>query len=416
MRDHSDPRRQEDEPTSWLWAGCWLLFIYITIPLARTIQEFVRDHGGSRLFLFATFAALGVAGLAVIRAVRRGAVNCRPGGMLVLGAILGVFASLTWSLRENPEESLHFVQYGVLSLLVYRALRHRLSDPSIYLAAAMIGCLCGIADELIQWIVPRRFFDYRDIAINAVAVLLVQAAIAFGLRPPAVRAPWSRRGVTWAFLAAATNLLLLLFCVNNTDALKATYTAWVPSAERIDETTASYGFQIVNPEIGSFYSRLTAEQLREQDRTRAAGVAEVLNRYKADRLYERFLNTHPAHEDPFLVEARVHLFRRDRHGSLALRNADDPKVMKEHALIAFREQQILQSYFGNTLAASAYAWPDHIQATLAKIVGERPPLYDSPVSRYVITSVTQAQLTGGILLVLLALSGLYPVVMRRMRA
>jgi hypothetical protein len=409
----NEPRYKEDEATSWLWAGCWLLFIYVTIPLARPIQEFVRDHGGKSLFLIATFAAFAVAAILLIRSVWRGALSCRPAGMVVLGAIFGLFCSMTWGLRANPEESLHFVQYGVLSMLLFRALHHRVRDPSVYIAAAMLGTMFGILDELIQWMVPRRFFDYRDIGINVMAVLLVQLAIAVGIRPPSVRRPFSRPGVRIACAAVSANLVLLLFCVSNTDGFKAWYSDFIPAAQTIDEVTATYGFLIDDPAIGVFYSRLRPEALRRQDRERAVEVAAILDEYKPERRYERFLRTYPAYSDPFLVEARVHLFRRDRHGSLAIKKSGDPEAIREHVHIAYRENQILRAYFPETLARSAYAWEPHIEQVIESMI-DNPPPYDSPVSRYVITRFTQYQLAS-VLLTLLVLLGVgYRWTMRRL--
>jgi len=397
-----ETRQAEDEATSWLWAGCWLLFIYMTIPLARTIQEYVRDHGGKTLLLVVTFGAFAVAALLLIRSVWRGQLRCQPSGMIVLGMVFGLFCTMTWNLRLNPEESLHFVQYGVLGILLFRALRHRLSDPSVYLVAALLGILLGLCDELIQWIVPRRFFDYRDVGINAMAGLLVQVAIAFGIRPAGVVRPWTRRGLCWASGLVSLIAALLLFCVTNHDGFKAWYTTLMPAAEQIDEVTATYGFRIEDPDIGSFYSRLRPDELLEQDRTRAAEVAAILDQYKAERHYPRFLHHYPAYVDPFLVEARVHLFRRDRHASLAIKAAGDPDAIVEHVMIAFRENQILRTYFPETLVASSYAWEPHLEEMVQAMVGPNPPPYDSPVSRYVITRFTRPQLITICSLVLLA--------------
>lgn len=387
-----EPRHTEDEATSWLWAGCWLLFIYVTIPLARTIQEYVRDHGGKTLFLIATFGAFAVAALLLVRAVWKGRLRCRPSGMVVLGTILGLFCTMTWNLRLNPEESLHFVQYGVLGILLYRALRHRLSDPSVYLVAALLGILLGLCDELIQWIVPRRHFDYRDVGINAMAGLLVQLAIAFGVQPAGVSRPWSRRGLCWASGLVSLIAALLLFCVANHDGFKAWYTTFIPAAEQVDEVTATYGFQIADPAIGTFYSRLRPHELKAEDRARAAEAAAILDQYKSDRHYSHFLRRYPSYADPFLVEARVHLFRRDRYASLAIKSAGDPDAINEYVLIAYRENQILRTYFPETLAASSYAWEPHLEEMVQAMVGPNPPPYDSPVSRYVITRFTRPQL------------------------
>ena len=86
---------------------------------------------------------------------------------LWLLSVAAVSLGYTLELGEkSPEEALHFIQYGVLGVLVYRALAHRRHDTSIYIAAALICGILGIIDEVIQWLTPRRYWSLRDIWIN----------------------------------------------------------------------------------------------------------------------------------------------------------------------------------------------------------------------------------------------------------
>ena len=394
---------RETETRSWLGVAAWVGFIYATIPLARSIQEFIRDRGGKAAFLWLTFLCFAAAAGWVVRAMLCKQWIGRPMQILVLAAIGGLFCWLTWSLRENPEEAFHFVQYGVLSLLLFRALSHRFSDPSIYVAAMLIGAAFGIFDELIQWVVPQRYFDYRDIGINALAVGLVQVALAAGIRPGFVRGRPSPAGTQLGFRAAIANLALLLFCLSNTPSLKDSYSRFLPGAAALDQVTAEYGFRIEDPAIGVFFSRLPATELRHHDREFGAVAADTLNRVRSDRLYGRFLQENPAHRDPLAVEARIHLFRRDRHALIAL-DPQDPDQTRAAAHVAHRENQILEAYFSNTLSRSLFQWPEERKQRLAELSqGERP--YQSPVSIELITRFSREQ-AAGFLLALLLLAGL----------
>ena len=147
---------RENEALSWLGVAAWVAAIYAAIPLARSIQETIRAHGGKAAFLWLTFLCFAAAAGWIVRAVLRKQWTGRPAQLFVLVAVGALFSGLAWSLRENPEEAFHFVQYGVLSLLLFRALSHRFQDPAIYVAATFIGSACGIFDELIQWVVPQR--------------------------------------------------------------------------------------------------------------------------------------------------------------------------------------------------------------------------------------------------------------------
>jgi len=74
-----------------------------------------------------------------------------------------------------PEERVHFVEYGVLALLARAALAPTVSPPRQYLGAWLIAALAGWGDELIQLVLPDRFYDLRDVCVNAVAALLALA-------------------------------------------------------------------------------------------------------------------------------------------------------------------------------------------------------------------------------------------------
>lgn len=200
---------QEKESTSWKQAGGWLAFVYLTIPFARSIQQLVYEHGRKELFLWGTLLVLAAAGGWLVRAARKKQWTARPAQLAVLAGIGAGLAALAGSLRRHPEEAFHLVQYGVLGLLLFRALSHRLRDPSVYAAGFLAGSAAGIGDELIQWAVPQRVFDFRDVGINVLAVALVQVALAAGIRPAFIRPPRSRAGLRIVRNLALLNLLLL---------------------------------------------------------------------------------------------------------------------------------------------------------------------------------------------------------------
>ena len=79
-------------------------------------------------------------------------------------------------------EAFHFVEYGLVAYVFYRAWRQR-PDLSGVLFAACAGLAVGVADEWMQWFVPARVGELHDVGLNAVAVgcgLLISIAV----RPP----------------------------------------------------------------------------------------------------------------------------------------------------------------------------------------------------------------------------------------
>jgi len=392
MNFNEKPR--SDEATSWTLAGLWLLMIYVTIPLARTIQEFIRDHGGKTVFMWITFVAFGLATAWVVRAVWRKELVLTTQRSIILLIILGIFSWMTWSLRANPEEALHFVQYGVLSLLLHRALCHRIGDVSIYLAGFMLGSCFGIIDELIQWVVPKRFFDFRDIGINALAVMLVQLAVGVGIRPAIIHNRMvGSTGFRIGFAVMFLNLLMLLFCISNTPAFRDLYANHFPGVAGINDMTVEYGYFYEDAETGGFKSRLKPEELARQDRERYAEVIPTLNEFKNDRQYMYFMSKAKAFKDPLMVEARVHIFRRDRYAKLSRETRHDEKLKRSHAAVAFQENLILEKYFSNTLKHSRYVWPDEVRTSFGELSRD-VPRQTSPVSSALVTKIGQGKLTG----------------------
>jgi hypothetical protein len=153
-----------------------------------------------------------------------------------------------------------------------------------------------------------------------------------------------------------------------------------------------YGHKIEDPEIGIFYSRFSPEQLRQEDEKRAPEAAQILAIAGDRKDYASFLVRYSPITDPFMHELRVHLFRRDRY----LEDALDPKHAKDavkYFNIAYRENQILERWFGNSLRASDREWDiGRREAAAARL---QPEPYQSPVSQNLITKFSQPQALAG---------------------
>ena len=56
-----------------------------------------------------------------------------------------------------------------MSFLLLRALRLEVSGNGAYLGAFALTALFGIGDEVIQWILPHRFFQIEDVLLNTIS-------------------------------------------------------------------------------------------------------------------------------------------------------------------------------------------------------------------------------------------------------
>jgi hypothetical protein len=322
--------------------------------------------------------------------------------------VAAIFVVYTIKLgKRNPEEAIHFIQYGVLGVFVYRALTHRLQDVSVYFAATIICAMIGTIDELIQWMTPNRHWGLRDIWINFFAAALVQIAIARGVRPKFVGNRPARPNLR--FLLRLTIAAIMLFWVSllNTPGRIAWYAEripWLAFLKHNDSVMLEYGYLYNHRDTGVFRSRFSLKELESTDRKRGKEAAEILDRYRDRNAYSEFLKIYTPMSDPFVHEARVHLYGRDFHFAEATEHKDDPKKYAKHLTIAFRENRIMEKYFSKTLRCSMYVWTaDESALTRDHLLPDLPR--ESWVSRDLVTRVSETQV-GLFFVLLLASLGL----------
>lgn len=390
---------REKEWQSWLWVGLWAVVIFATVPLARGIRDFVNRTWGREMFTYLTLAALVAAGGATFRVLAR-----RRTGLtsyVWLAVVSVIFVGYTFHLREAPEEATHFVQYGLLGVLAYRALSHRLRDFGIYLGAAMIGAVVGILDEAIQWVTPRRFWGLRDIWIDFLGAALVQVGIAGGLRPKIIAGALQPGSIRLLCRLGAVLLVVLGATLLNSPRQIGWYTErvdWLGFLRHNESVMVEYGYRYLDPETGPFRSRFSPEELARLDSQRGRKVARIVDRFRDHSTYGEFLETYTPVTDPFVHEARVHLFRRDRHLEWAQDPQRDQWQHRVHLTVAFRENRILEKYFPTTLSHSSYVLaPERIAVLRENLLPEDElPDYEveSTVSRHLITAIGQHQLVA----------------------
>ncbi len=364
---------------SWLWVGLCILAILLVVPLARTIQRFVASHWGRSLFGYGVLAATVVAFGVIIYILAFRLKIRSPSNYAWLAAVAGLYFYFTLRLWRAPEEAVHFLEYGLLGFFLFRALSLSIRDKSIYLTAFLIGSLVGIIDEVLQWAMPGRYFDFRDAGLNALATGLFQVALWKGIKPKVISERTTAKSARRISLLLAVNILFLGLCASNTPLRVAAYTARVPWLSFLvkEEPMHEFTQKHTDPEIGVFYSRLSLADLGTEDSKNSGHWAKVLQDWK-EKDYALFLREHHPLLHPFLYEMRIHIFRRDRKMEEAARASDETSRQKA-LFIAAKENHILEKYFGRTLRQSTYEWnADKAAQTTASIDLTKP--YRSPVS------------------------------------
>jgi len=397
-RDPDCSRRRRAALAAALWTG----LLFASIPMVRTVQRWLLAQGLERWITPAVVGAVLMA--VVVAAIRLFRSTGRPlvADAAWLSVVAVVAAGWAWHLRRRPEEAVHLLEYGVLCWLIYRALRPVEPDAAVLVSAALLGTIMGTVDEIIQWITPARFWDFRDVGLNAGACAL-GAVVSWRLdrgrwRPPAAGS------VRLTLRLGAALAVLITLCLANTPARVAWYSARVPGlgflAHPANEM-AEYGYLHRLPGVGTFKSRLTMEELAEQDRRRAAEAAAIIDRYP-DVAYRRFQWDHQGFADPLTYEARVHVFSRDNKMRLARRAASDADERKLRSPIAYRENQILERVFTYTVGHSLHGLPPKPRRELEELHDPDRP-FVSRVGTHLITWTSEPALRAALLLLALLL-------------
>ena len=266
-------------------------------------------------------------------------------GLMLLALLLfvGYAATMRTGVPDvDAVERIHFVEYGLVATLFYRAM------PGVGLGVAvpmtlLIGTLVGIGEEWLQWLVPTRVGDVRDVFLNFYA-LGCGLLFAIGLYPPG-SASGSRSSLPWPQLLRLASVVVVSFA--------GFYHC------------AHLGYALDDPTIGRFRSFYTFEQL-------SAVAAERAQRWRLDppTSLEPFTI-----QDHYLVEGASHVQRRN----------------EDYASGSFRESwlenAILERYYDPLLdqrsmsSGALHRWPqaqrDEVEA---KGAGAADGAYESPVN------------------------------------
>lgn len=172
-------RRNKAKVRDWSIVAGYAFFIYSTLSIMPWIWNNISETtGGLNSFLVAVVLVV----LALYMVFYLIAAKKTISSFLWLPLLI-TFYVLALRMIELPIERIHFIEYGLLSILVFKALRHSIQNKSVYAWAALIAFLFGCIDEGIQYFLPNRSFDIKDITVNAVAAFFGLALLALVFRP-----------------------------------------------------------------------------------------------------------------------------------------------------------------------------------------------------------------------------------------
>lgn len=373
-----------------LTAALWIGLIYVTVPFVRTVREAFVARWPAELIAYAVIAVVLGSTVTAIFILRRSQSHIGSADLLWLVGVAAIIVLWTYYLMGQPEEAVHFLEYGVLGVLLYQVFEKSVPDPTVYVAATLAGLLVGTVDEIIQWLVPGRFWDIRDIILNTGAVALVQIAIWRLFKRPSRTV--SRSSLRLLCRLAAAQVFLFTLCMAATPQRLNRIADHVPLPDRLAtgvDTICEYGFRHFVDERTLFRSRLSLAELFRSDRDRARDVARDLDASRGRGGFTQ-LGISPT-SDPFGYEIRVHLFARSRNLNKALAHEPGSSDYRRQMTAAWRENLILESFFGNTLEQSSYRWGPG-RRNEVKTAQDPGEFFVSQAGVHLITAVSEGQL------------------------
>jgi VanZ like protein len=264
-------------------------------------------------------------------------------GFLVIavgGGSLFAWATATGNGNVDVVERFHFVEYGALTWLYYRAWHDR-GDLTALVFPALAAFTVGIFDEGLQWLVPARVGELHDVLLNGVSIAC-GLMFSLGLHPV--------RAVSWWPDRHGRRSL-------------AVFTSVVVAALAAFVHVVHIGHEIDDPQAGDFLSRYSADELLAASRDRAVRWQSAPPR----ELHRTSI------EDHYLAEGVWHVQRRNEV-------ADPQRV--------WHENLILEKYFAPVLDFPTYStgagakWPPEQRANAETRAGTEARAYRSTANPY----------------------------------
>src|SRR5690349_2247115 len=197
----------------FLVAGIASAAIVLVSPFMGQLQSFLRRSLSTRAYvlLFGVGVLAAVVAAILIAFVRIREQRAKRLALLAAALMLGggyMWLNGTPYAEVNAVERVHFVEYGFIAFLFFRAWRPA-GDVSILILPVLAGFMVGTFDEWLQWFIPVRVGEAHDVFLNLTS-LICGVMFAVALQPPDTFV-WSAGPRTWRRIASMSAIVWLVF-------------------------------------------------------------------------------------------------------------------------------------------------------------------------------------------------------------
>jgi len=156
---------QDQRKKYWTYVFAWGVCIYSTLYIVRPICEFLKKTTPFS-FLTNLLMVLLLAFLVIYLCIK---IRIKSPLTYFLLTIAVSFYIYGLTKISYPEEKIHFIEYGFLAYLIYKALRIDLNKSFTHIGAFLLTSTFGWVDEGIQHLLPNRYYQIEDIFLNSLS-------------------------------------------------------------------------------------------------------------------------------------------------------------------------------------------------------------------------------------------------------
>ena len=150
----------------WILIIIYVLFIYVSLPFfpafIKALSSFISKELLNLLSLVLSISFF----LLLSVWIYNKKYKAKQFLLIISPLLLLTYLSLSLDVWV---ERIHFIEYAVLGLLISRTVDVRTLSGIIYTSCLIT--LIGAVDEIIQWFLPNRVGDMRDVFMNSVGGL-----------------------------------------------------------------------------------------------------------------------------------------------------------------------------------------------------------------------------------------------------
>lgn len=351
----------------WIVVIAYSLVILFTLTLVRTVRDSLNaaiGPTGFSLVVTGVFVLCGVTG--VVWIVRRRLY--RSFGRLLVIIVSGLVYVACISSLELAVERIHYLQYGIAAVLALRAIRLSFPNAGAYLLAIGFVVTLGAIDEAVQWVLPTRVGELRDVWINLTAGVL-GLCLAAAVESFDRRAILPNRRTTTTLLLAAAGLIMVI----------ALFVQFVHGFGHCHTLSSGTRFKTV----------FTWEELESTARSPDAvawedfSLSPLAARAEGDlwaRLQERLAQWRALrHPTPYAFNYEAWRHRQHRDG------LENPRYAEYRE--ALEEDQILSSAYPSYVQRFSLSWPLEKRERFKRQEFKGDDEYTSPVQELLVTRV-----------------------------